>query len=145
MVQDQSTALRVPDSGIRQLFTREARWQASLDVEVALAKSQAEIGMIPAAAAEEIARRAQLELFDLDRVVEGLRVTGHGLVPLIWELDRLCEGAAGGYVHWGATTQNITQTGTLLQVRTAHRILLGGGAGSRDGRRGVRLGARQAR
>ena len=125
MVQDQPTALRVPDPGIRQLFTRDARWQAWLDVEVALAKSEAEIGMIPAAAAEEIGRRAQLELFDLERVVEGLRVTGHSLVPLIWELDRLCEGDAGGYVHWGATTQNITQTGTVLQVRTAHRILLG--------------------
>jgi membrane-anchored protein YejM (alkaline phosphatase superfamily) len=72
MVQDQPAALRVPDPSIRQLFTREARWQAWLDVEVALAKSEAEIGMIPAAAAAEIARKAHLELFDLDRVVEEL-------------------------------------------------------------------------
>ena len=52
---------------------------------------------------------------DRDRRVEdGLRVTGHPLVPLIWELDRICEGDAGGYAHWGATTQNITQTGQIL-------------------------------
>ena len=57
-------------------------------------------------------------------MTEGLRVTGHGLVPLVWELDRLCEGDAGGFVHWGATTQNITQTGYLLQVRRAHRVVL---------------------
>lgn len=121
---ERPTALRVRDPGIRELFTQEARWQAWLDVEVALATAQAEIGMVPAAAAAEIERKARLELFDLERVTEGLRVTGHGLVPLIWELDRLCEGDAGGYVHWGATTQNILQTGSILQLRKAHRIVL---------------------
>ena len=121
---EQPTALRVRDPGVRDLFAREARWQAWLDVEVALARAEAEVGMIPESAATEIERRARLELFDLDRVTEGLRVTGHGLVPLVWELDRLCEGDAGGFVHWGATTQNITQTRALLQVRRAHRIVL---------------------
>jgi 3-carboxy-cis,cis-muconate cycloisomerase len=42
----------------------------------------------------------------------------------VWALDRVCEGDAGGYVHWGATTQNITQTGLLLQVKQAHAIFL---------------------
>ena len=121
---EQPTNLRVRDPGIRALFEREARWQAWLDVEVVLAHAEAEVGMIPAEAAEEIERKARLELFDLDRVTEGLRVTGHGLVPLVWELDRLCEGDAGGFVHWGATTQNITQTGYLLQVRRAHTVVL---------------------
>ena len=124
MIQARPTALRVRDPGIQALFTQEARWQSWLDVEAALASAQAEIGMIPEAAAAEIERKARLELFDLERVTEGLRVTGHGLVPLVWELDRLCEGDAGGYVHWGATTQNITQTGTVLQLRKAHRIVL---------------------
>ena len=54
----------------------------------------------------------------------GLARTGHPLVPLVWELDRACDGDAGGYVHWGATTQNVTQTGQLLQVRRAHDIFL---------------------
>ena len=72
--------------------------------------AEAEIGMSPGEAAEEIERKAKLELLDPERIIEGLRVTGHGLVPLIWDLDRVCEGDAGGYVHWGATTQNITQT-----------------------------------
>jgi 3-carboxy-cis,cis-muconate cycloisomerase len=125
MVEDQPTSLRIQDPGLRALFTRDARWQAWLDVEVALALAEAEIGMIPPEAAEEIGRKARLELFDIDRVTEGLRVTGHSLVPLIWELDRICDGEAGGHVHWGATTQNITQTGTILQVRKAHDILLG--------------------
>jgi adenylosuccinate lyase len=57
-------------------------------------------------------------------VREGLVRTGHPLVPLIWELDRLCEGDAGGYAHWGATTQNITQTGEILQLRRVHAVFL---------------------
>jgi adenylosuccinate lyase len=46
-------------------------------------------------------------------------------VPLIWELARVCGEEAGGYVHWGATTQNITQTGQLLLLRQAHKIFIG--------------------
>lgn len=124
-MEDQPTDLRVPDPGVAALFTREARWQAWLDVEAALAHVEAELGMIPAAAAEEIARKADLSLMDIARIEEGLRVTGHGLVPLVWELDRICDGDAGGYAHWGATTQNITQTGNILQLRQAHDINLG--------------------
>ena len=66
-----------------------------------------------------------MELLDRSAIEEGLARTGHPLVPLIWELDRICDGDAGGYVHWGATTQNITQTGHLLQLRRAHRTYLG--------------------
>ena len=122
---DRPTAARVPDPGIRALFTREARWQAWLDVEAALARAEADLGMIPADAATEIASKCRLELFDIARVEERLAETAHPLVPLIWELDLLCEGDAGGYAHWGATTQNITQTGDALQLRRAHRIVLG--------------------
>lgn len=125
MQQGNPTSMRVPDPGVAALFEQDARWQAWLDVEAALAKGEAELGMIPEAAAVEIVRRCDLSLFDRDRLDEGFRRTGHSLVPLIWELSRLCEGDAGNYVHWGATTQNITQTGDLLQLRKAHRIFLG--------------------
>src|SRR5262249_15823663 len=124
-MQDEPTAYRVPDPGVRSLFAEASRYQAWLDVEAALALAQAELGVIPAAAAEEIARKAQLSLLDMSAVRAGLARTGHSLVPLIWELDRVCEGDAGGFVHWGATTQNITQTGQLLLVRRAHAIFLG--------------------
>jgi len=119
-----ATELRVADPGIRTLFTRNALWQAWLDVEAALAVAEADLGMIPDEAAAEIGRKAQLSLLDIGRIEDGLRVTGHPLVPIIWELDRICEGDAGGYIHWGATTQNITQTGQILQLRRTHGILL---------------------
>lgn len=117
--------LRVPDPGIRALFHVENRWQAWLDVEAALAAAQAEMGVVPAAAAEEIAAKADFSTFDRDRLAEGFKTSGHTLTPLVWELARLCEGDAGGYVHWGATTQNIVQTGDLLVLRDVDRIIVG--------------------
>ncbi|MCY3753618.1 MAG: adenylosuccinate lyase family protein, partial [Alphaproteobacteria bacterium] len=65
------TDMRIPDPGIRALFHIEARWQAWLDVEAALALAEADLGMIPQAAAEEIAAKAKLELIDRDSLAEG--------------------------------------------------------------------------
>src|SRR5499425_72735 len=121
---EEPTSLRIDDPGVRALFTEAERFQSWLDVEAALAQAQAELGIIPEAAAREITRRSHLKYLDLAAVRAGLAKTGHPLVPLVWELDRACDGDAGGYVHWGATTQNVTQTGQLLQVRRAHEIFL---------------------
>jgi len=118
------TSARLPDSGVAALFATDARWQAWMDAEAALAEAQAEIGLIPAEAASVIAANAKLELFDRARLAEGFRQTGHTIVPLVWELARLCGEPAGGYVHWGATTENIVRTGDTLQLRKAHGIFL---------------------
>ena len=123
-MKNEPTSYRVGDPGIRALFSEEARLQSWLDVEVALAQAQADLGVVPEHAAEEITRRARLENLNMDNIRRGLARTGHPLVPLVWELDSICEGDAGGYIHWGATTQNITQTGKLLNVRHAHAIIL---------------------
>ena len=80
------TASRIADPGMRALYKLENRWQAWLDVEVALARAQAELGIIPAEAAEPIARAARLELLDRARIDEGFARTGHTIVPLVWEL-----------------------------------------------------------
>ena len=111
-------------SPVAELFTEAATFQSYLEVESALARAQAVLGVIPQWAADTIATKARLELMDLKRVYEGLEKTGHPLVPLVWELDRICGPEAGGYIHWGATTQNITQTGKLLQVRKCHQYYL---------------------
>jgi len=116
------TAARVADPGIRALYLLENRWQAWLDVEAALAMAQAELGIIPQPAADAIARAARLELLDRPRIDAGLARTGHTIVPLVWELSRVVGEPHGGWVHWGATTQNITQTGDLVVLRQAHRI-----------------------
>ena len=118
------TAARVADPGIRALYKLENRWQAWLDVEAALARAQAQLEIIPNEAAAAITRAAHLELLDRARIDEGFARTGHTIVPLVWELGRVVGEPHGGWVHWGATTQNITQTGDLLVLRQAHRIFL---------------------
>ncbi len=116
------TATRVTDPGIRALYRQESKWQAWLDVEAALAVAQAELAIIPRAAADAIVAKARLELMDRARIDEGFARTGHTLVPLVWELGRIVGEPYGGWVHWGATTQNITQTGDLLVLRRAHGV-----------------------
>ena len=83
------TATRVADPGLRALYQLENRWQAWLDVEVALAKAQAELGIIPAEAVAPIAGAARLDLLDRGRIDEGFARTGHTIVPLVWELSRV--------------------------------------------------------
>src|SRR5258708_2291292 len=115
-------AARISAPGSRALYRLETRWQAWLDAEAARALAQAELGIITNAAAEAIAKAAHYELMDRARLDEGFARTGHTIVPLVWELSRVTGDQHGGWVHWGATTQNITQTGDLLVLRQAHGI-----------------------
>ncbi|QQS11291.1 MAG: adenylosuccinate lyase family protein [Rhodospirillales bacterium] len=119
-----STAARVEEPGIRALYRVESRWQAWLDVEAALAVAQAGLGIVPPEAARRITEVAKLELLDRARIDEATKRTSHTLVPLVWELSRVAGEEAGRWVHWGATTQNIVQTGDLLVLRRAHAVLL---------------------
>lgn len=119
------TASRVRDAGIEALFTTEARWQSWLEVEAALALTQVDFGMIPPDAAEAIGAACQLERLNPDLIREGIVRTSHPLMPLVIELSRAVGEPHGGWVHWGATTQNITQTGDVLILRSVHRIMLG--------------------
>ncbi len=114
---------RLPESGLRKLLSVDGRRQRYLDVEAALASAQADCGLVPAAAAAAIAAAARLELLDEQRLAEEQARTGHLMVPIIGELARVVGDEYGGWVHWGATTQNIQQTGDVLGIRAAHVIV----------------------
>ena len=103
---------------IRAALDSRALVQGWLDAESALAQAQAEIGVIPAWAAKRIAEEADATLFDLDALRDGIADSQHPLVPLIRALVERCD-EAGSYVHWGATTQDIMDTGMVLQARAA--------------------------
>jgi 3-carboxy-cis,cis-muconate cycloisomerase len=111
---------RVPESGIESIFTRESKWSAWMEVEVALAQAEADLGLIPKEAAAKIGAVAKYENICISNVEKALEVQEHSLMPLIDEISRLAGESAGGYVHWGATTQNVTQTGFMLLCRQAH-------------------------
>src|SRR3990172_7556135 len=107
---------------MRAIFDERAMLQRWLDVEAALAAAQAELGLIPAEAAGAIAAAAHVDKLDLAAVKRDLGVPAHPIVPLVRELGRVA-GAGGRWVHWGATTQDILDTGMALQLRAAHSIL----------------------
>lgn len=104
---------------MRRIFSDENVVQKWLDVEAALAKVQAELGVIPDGAAAEIRRKSGIEYYDLDAMKREMDRTSHPIVPLLRAIKDVCEGDAGEYVHWGTTTQDIMDTGTVLQIREA--------------------------
>lgn len=100
----------------RKIFCDVCRVQRWLDVESALALSEAEVGLIPEDAAERIAAAAHVERIDLVGLRRGIQRTGHSLVALLAELQEACEGDSGEYVHHGATTQDIQDTAQSLEM-----------------------------
>ncbi|WP_109477152.1 3-carboxy-cis,cis-muconate cycloisomerase [Paraburkholderia sp. C35] len=103
---------------MRAVFSDHALVQRYIDVEVALAKAEARVGVIPAEAAEVIARESQIGRIDFDHMREETDIVGYPILPLVHQLVGMC-GEAGRYVHWGATTQDIMDTAVSLQVRDA--------------------------
>ena len=91
-----------------------SRW---LEVEIALAKVQAALGVIPPAAATRIAEVARVGNFDLDVLAEAIAKAQHPLVPVLGQIEDLAGEEAGGWLHWGATTQNIFDTAQALQLK----------------------------
>ncbi len=104
---------------MRRIWSDEELLQSWLDYEAALARAEARVGLVPQEAAAEITRKAKAGLFDVDAIKVGIDKTVHPLVSVVWQLSSLCDGDAGGYVHWGATTQDVTDTGLILQLRNA--------------------------
>lgn len=103
-------------------FSKEIRWQSWLEVEANLALAQGELNIIPAEAAQTIARNANLEALDKEVLQSEIKQT---MAPVFALTKVLAEasGEAGGFVHWGATTQNVTDTGRQLVLKRFHNEL----------------------
>jgi adenylosuccinate lyase len=101
----------------RRIFCDDCRNQRWLDIEVALAQTQAELGIIPDWAAKAITSAAVIGNIDLEAVREEINRSGHSLVGLLRVLQAACPDGAGEYIHFGATTQDIQDTGQVLEIR----------------------------
>jgi len=108
---------------MKAIFDEETRLQRLLDVEAALARAEAKAGLIPADAATEISKRATTKRVTVSRVEELEKETRHDLMAVVLALTEACEGDAGKYVHLGATSNDIQDTATALQLRDAIRLL----------------------
>jgi len=107
---------------MRDIFSDRNLVQKWLDTEVALARAQAEIGMIPQDAAAEIVKKADAARLDYAAIGEHYK-SSITIVPLLKEFKKILDDNAGEYVHWGATSQDIVDTGLVLRIREAHALL----------------------
>jgi 3-carboxy-cis,cis-muconate cycloisomerase len=108
---------------MREVFSSRSVLQSWIDVESALARAQAELGLVPREAAVEITERGVVDDFDLAALAEGIKATSHPLMPFLRRYQELCAEEHRGWLHWGATTQDIVDTGTALRMRRALEII----------------------
>jgi adenylosuccinate lyase len=108
---------------IASLFTEEKKLENWLKVEAVLARVHAELGNIPKEAADEINRKANLNYVKLERVKEIDRKIHHDLMAMVKGLTEQCEKDAGKYVHLGATSYDIEDTATALQLKKALKCI----------------------
>jgi 3-carboxy-cis,cis-muconate cycloisomerase len=101
---------------MRAVFDETSYFQRMLDVEAALARVQGRMGVIPADAARAIVAAAKVENLRTEDLAASARNVGYPVVGLVNGLSKAA-GEAGGWTHWGATTQDIMDTATVLQVR----------------------------
>jgi 3-carboxy-cis,cis-muconate cycloisomerase len=106
------------------IFSAEARVQRMLDFEAALAKAEARAGVIPAESADAIASKCRAPLFDISTMEEEAAAAGTHAIPLVHMLTELVDEGARGFVHWGATSQDVVDTALMLQAHDAVHLLV---------------------
>jgi 3-carboxy-cis,cis-muconate cycloisomerase len=107
---------------MRTVVDERTRVQRMLDVEAALARAEAAVGVIPAEAAAPIAAACRVERFDLAEIAAAAPAAGNLLIPLVKALTAEVKAAdepASGFVHWGATSQDIIDTAQVLELAAA--------------------------
>jgi 3-carboxy-cis,cis-muconate cycloisomerase len=104
---------------MRTVFSDENRVQKYLDFEAALARAEARLGIIPTEAAEEICRHCHAAEMDFAKLKTQTERIGYPVLPVVQQLVGLCRDGLGEWCHWGATTQDITDTATVMQINEA--------------------------
>ena len=110
-------------SAMRDVWSDRSRVQYYLDFEKALAITQAYLGVIPREAAEEISLHCNVDEIDFAKLKAATKHIGYPVLPVVQQLPALCKDDLGQWCHWGATTQDITDTPTVLQIRSAFELI----------------------
>lgn len=116
-------AAHLGDAETAALFSDAAEIAAMVRVEATLARVQGRLGVIPADAGEAIARALSAVTVAPAALAEGTAGSGVPVPALVAELRRAVGGGAAQYVHWGATTQDIVDTGLVLRLRDLADLL----------------------
>ena len=111
---------------LAEVFSDESVLQAMLDFEAALARVQARLKIIPEDAAKVISSCAETTGFDMSRLAQETLRAGTPAIPLVRALTEKAsakDSAAAGYVHWGATSQDVADTALVLLLKRAQGII----------------------
>src|SRR5262245_66608575 len=110
------------DFEINQVLTDEVYVRALVEVETALARAEARVGVIPRATADQISSAADPNKIDIESMAKGTVRSGFPIIALVQEIRKAVGGEAAACVHWGATTQDIMDTACVLQLRASIKI-----------------------
>jgi len=108
---------------MREVFSDESRLKAWITTEVALAKAQVQLGIIPKGIDEELARVAKVENLDVVEMKTDFDRVGFPILPFVKQLNKVCGPETARWVHYGATTQDILDTGMVLQIKEGIGII----------------------
>src|SRR3954466_4955681 len=108
---------------MRAVFSDENRVQKYLDFERALAVAQAKLKIIPQKACDEILKHCDVKDYDMAKLKEATERIGYPVLPVVQQLVKLCKDGLGEWSHWGATTQDITDTATVLQIKESLALI----------------------
>jgi 3-carboxy-cis,cis-muconate cycloisomerase len=108
---------------MREVWSDRFRTQKYLDWEAALARAEAKVGVIPQEAADEISRVCKVENIDFETYAKETLTIGYPVLGLVHQIAHLCRGNAGKYCHWGATTQDITDSATIMQIKASFDLI----------------------
>ena len=108
---------------MRRVWSDENRTAKYLEIEKALAIVQGGLGIIPKEAADEIVRNCDIGKIDMDKLRDQTERIGYPILGVVSQLNALCRDKLGEYCHWGATTQDITDTATVMQIREGLAIV----------------------
>lgn len=108
---------------VRDILDEEARLGTWLEILATLAEAQAEVGLIPGAAATAIRTHAVIDRLDIDQVAAETRASGHSTLGLIRVLQTILPEDARQWVYYGATVQDLTDTWTATVMRKIGDLL----------------------
>ncbi|MCX8588719.1 MULTISPECIES: adenylosuccinate lyase [unclassified Gilliamella] len=109
-------------SEMRAIWSEQNRLEKQVAVEVALAKAQGELGVIPCDAADAIVAKAEASKLSIEQIAKQAAEAKHSLMSTINALQDQV-GDAGQFIHYGATTQDIVDTATVLQLKQSFAII----------------------
>jgi 3-carboxy-cis,cis-muconate cycloisomerase len=102
---------------MRHVFSDEFRTACYLEIEAALARVQGRLGIIPQEAADEIIKKCKVENIDFAKLKATTERIGYPILGVVQQIVALCDKGLGEWCHWGATTQDITDTTAIMQIR----------------------------